>query len=123
MTGVHEPLPKVPGEDREVGFDLDELQECWQSLGVVAAAEGGGSVYHLVSAPRQRESSTQICHAAVAEFPERLDPSTHVAPKGELAQSAGVRAHVGSFRVTERGEMNTLGAAPHKNPHPEFPPY
>lgn len=52
VTGVHEPLPKVPGEDREVGFDLDELQECWQSLGVVAAAEGGGCVYHLLSAPR-----------------------------------------------------------------------
>lgn len=46
VTGVHEP-PKVPGEDGQVGFDLDELQEHWQSLGVVAAAEGGGYVYHL----------------------------------------------------------------------------
>lgn len=56
-------------------------------------------------------------------LPVGLDPSTHVAPKGELVQPAGVRAHVRSFRAPERGEMETLGTAPQKNPHPEFPPY
>lgn len=41
------PRATPEGEDGQVGFNLDELQERWQSLGVVAAAEGGGYVYHL----------------------------------------------------------------------------
>lgn len=82
----------------------------------MAAAEGGGHVYHLLSAPPDMSRRG-------GRLPVRLDPSTHVAPKGELVQSAGVRAHVGSFKVTGRGEMETLGTAPQKNPHPEFPSY
>lgn len=69
--------------------------------------------------PPDNRSPPQICRAAAADFPSRtckfpgrLDPSTHAAPEGQLVPSAGVRAHVGSFRVTERGEMETLGAAP-----------
>lgn len=80
MTGAHE--LKVPGEDREVGLDLDELQECWQSLGVAAAAGARRVVDTSTSAVILRpliypQTTVIILHADMSRRVGRF-PITHL---------------------------------------------
>lgn len=94
VSGLWEQLPKVLGEDGEVGFGLGDLQECWQSLG--GAADGGRYIYQPSdnhNPCRYITPRSQISHRAPAIFPDVALPG--------------------------RFKPHNACAAPQKYPHPE----